>query len=259
MKKKILIIIPIIIIIVLLIIGVLAFIFTKKEFIGTWTNITIQNEQKIVKTIIFKRNGSVLYITTNKDKSEKKIKEGKWNEEDDYLSIIFDTPELYDERYIYFDDDKKAFCIDDNCENYQKFTKKSLFSNEREYVLKDEEDWDDEFTDEDDEEEIDVNLPIKEDGEVAVYLFRGEGCPHCQEAEEWFDSIEEEYGDLFEVVDYEVWHSQENSELMEAVAKSRGDSGSGVPYIIIGNKSWEGFKNDYGPEMLDEIKSVYEK
>ena len=25
-----------------------------------------------------------------------------------------------------------------------------------------------------------------ESKEVNVYLFRGEGCPHCQEAEEWF-------------------------------------------------------------------------
>ena len=24
---------------------------------------------------------------------------------------------------------------------------------------------------------------------VKVYLFRGEGCPHCQEAEAFFDSI----------------------------------------------------------------------
>ena len=174
--------------------------------------------------------------------------------------MIFDTPELYEEKYIYLEEDKKSFCIDDNCERYQMFTKKTLFSKEKEYVLENEEDWDDDFLEENDDDETIVPvLPTKEDGEVAVYFFRGEGCPHCQEAEEWFESIEEEYGDLFEIVDYEVWHSQENSDLMEAVAKSRGDSASGVPYIIIGDKSWEGFKNDYGPEMLDEIKSIYEK
>ena len=26
---------------------------------------------------------------------------------------------------------------------------------------------------------------------INVYLFRGEGCPHCQEAEEWFSSIDD--------------------------------------------------------------------
>ena len=39
--------------------------------------------------------------------------------------------------------------------------------------------------------------------EVNVYFFRGEGCPHCEEAEQWFQSIEEEYGSYFKIVDYE--------------------------------------------------------
>ena len=73
-----------------------------------------------------------------------------------------------------------------------------------------------------------------ESKEVNVDLFRGEGCPHCQEAEEWLESIEEEYGSYFKVVDYEVWYNQENSELMTEVAKARGESAEGVPYIIIG-------------------------
>ena len=96
---------------------------------------------------------------------------------------------------------------------------------------------------------------------VKLYVFYGSTCSHCADLHTYLSELttDKEYNYMFEVVDYEVWHSQENSELMEAVAKSRGDSGSGVPYIIIGNKSWEGFKNDYGPEMLDEIKSVYEK
>ena len=29
-----------------------------------------------------------------------------------------------------------------------------------------------------------------EDKQVKVYFFRGEGCSHCAEAEEWFNSIE---------------------------------------------------------------------
>ena len=95
--------------------------------------------------------------------------------------------------------------------------------------------------------------------EVKVYLFRGEGCPHCAEAEEWFKSIEEEYGSYFEVVDYETWYDKDNAELMQRVADARKEEASGVPYIIIGNKSWNGFAEDYEEEMLDEIKSVFEQ
>ena len=95
--------------------------------------------------------------------------------------------------------------------------------------------------------------------EVKVYLFRGEGCPHCQEAEEWLNSIEEEYGSYFKVVDYETWYNQENAELMQRVAKARGEEAQGVPYIIIGNQSWNGFTESYEPEMIERIKSEFEK
>jgi glutaredoxin len=98
-----------------------------------------------------------------------------------------------------------------------------------------------------------------ESKEVKIYFFRGEGCPHCEEAEEWFKSIEEEYGDYFQIVDYETWYNQENAELMQRVAKARGEEAQGVPYIIIGNKSWNGFTESYEEEMISEIQSEFDK
>ena len=95
--------------------------------------------------------------------------------------------------------------------------------------------------------------------EVNVYLFRGEGCPHCEEAIEWFKSIEEEYGSKFNIVDYETWYDEDNAELMQKVAEARGEKAEGVPYIIIGNKSWNGFTDSYESEMIAEIESEYEK
>ncbi len=98
----------------------------------------------------------------------------------------------------------------------------------------------------------------EESKEVKLYFFRGEGCSHCAEAEAWFESIEEEYGDYFEIVDYETWYNSENAELMQKVAKARGETAEGVPYIIIGNKSWNGFAEDYEEEILAQIKSEFE-
>ena len=94
--------------------------------------------------------------------------------------------------------------------------------------------------------------------EVNVYFFRGEGCSHCAEAEAWFESIEEEYGSLFEVVDYETWYDEDNAALMQQVAQARGETAEGVPYIIVGNKSWAGFAQDYAPEILAQIQSEHE-
>lgn len=103
-----------------------------------------------------------------------------------------------------------------------------------------------------------VNLDQTIDGKVVVYLFRGEGCPHCTDAENWLESIKEEYGYMFIVKDYEVWYDTDNAELMKKVAKSRDENVGGVPYIIIGNKSWNGFTESYEDEMISEIKKVYE-
>lgn len=95
--------------------------------------------------------------------------------------------------------------------------------------------------------------------EVPLYFFRGEGCSHCAEFEAWLGEIEEEYGAFFEVKDYETWYNQDNAALMTKVATLRNeeDSATGVPYIIIGNKSWIGFANEYKEEILEQIKAVY--
>ncbi len=97
------------------------------------------------------------------------------------------------------------------------------------------------------------------DNRVPLYFFRGESCSHCAEANEWFNSIQEEYGSKFKIVDYEVWHSEENSKLMQDVASARGETADGVPYIIIGEKSWNGFTDSYKSEMIAQIESMYEK
>ena len=99
----------------------------------------------------------------------------------------------------------------------------------------------------------------KSSKEVNLYFFRGEGCSHCAEAEAWFKSIEEEYGEYFKIVDYETWNDADNAELMQTVAKARGESADGVPYIIIGNQSWNGFAEDYEDEILAAIKSEFAK
>ncbi len=97
---------------------------------------------------------------------------------------------------------------------------------------------------------------------VNVYLFRGEGCPHCEEAIEWFDdtlSKDEEYSKYYDLVKYEVWYDQDNAELMDKVAKELGTEASGVPFIVIGDKYFSGFSATSSPEKIKEaIKEQYD-
>ena len=116
----------------------------------------------------------------------------------------------------------------------------------------------DEDTDAAPAEDAEVVVAEEESNEVNVYFFRGEGCSHCAEAEAWFESIEEEYGSKFKIVDYETWYNSENAELMQKVAEARGETAEGVPYIIVGNKSWNGFAQDYADEIIAQIESEFE-
>lgn len=99
----------------------------------------------------------------------------------------------------------------------------------------------------------------EESKKVKIYFFRGEGCPHCAEAEEYFDSIKDEYGEYYEIVDYETWYNTENADLLQKVGNARDEKISGVPYILIGNKSWSGYSSDMNDEIISTIKSEYEK
>jgi len=94
---------------------------------------------------------------------------------------------------------------------------------------------------------------------INIYLFRGEGCPHCADLEEFFDKIDKEYGKYYKLIDYEVWYDKDNNDLMQEIADKMGDTVSGVPYLIIGHKSWNGYEDDkqLNKEITDAIMEEY--
>ena len=95
---------------------------------------------------------------------------------------------------------------------------------------------------------------------VNVYLFRGEGCPHCEEALEFFDTLsqDEEYKDMYKLVTYEVWYDTENQELMKSVADALNKEVSGVPFIVIGTDSYNGYAASMDDKIKNTIKEAYE-
>lgn len=102
------------------------------------------------------------------------------------------------------------------------------------------------------------NMSVSAASPVLIYEFYGNGCPHCTNSFVWFDYIEEEYGKYFDLVKFEVWYNQDNSNLMMEVGKTLGDNVSGVPYIVVGDKSFIGFGETSKQEILDQILFEYE-
>ena len=120
------------------------------------------------------------------------------------------------------------------------------------------------FTDSKPEDEvieptIDANLEnVKYDeNKVNIYFFWGDGCPHCKKEFEFFDSIKTEYGNYFVLNTFEVWNNEDNQKLLKQFAAKMGDEVTGIPYTIIGNKTFKGFNENHESKILDAIKEQY--
>lgn len=102
------------------------------------------------------------------------------------------------------------------------------------------------------------NINAAKKNPITVHMFRGEGCGYCAAALEFFESIEDEYGKYFNLETHEVWYDSDNATLMSQVASYFGEDVGGVPYIIIGDKTFQGYAEQYNDEIKENIKSAYD-
>ena len=79
-----------------------------------------------------------------------------------------------------------------------------------------------------------------EEEKVKLYLFYGDGCPHCADEKVFLDNIDDKYPNL-EIVKYEVWYNDENSKLLDLVEEKLHINRSGVPTTVIGREVIIGF------------------
>ena len=82
-----------------------------------------------------------------------------------------------------------------------------------------------------------------DDNDIRLYLFHGDGCPHCAEELKFLDTIQDNYPNL-EIVKYEVWYNDENAELLKKVEDAFDIKKSGVPTTVIGDTVIMGFSSN---------------
>ena len=91
------------------------------------------------------------------------------------------------------------------------------------------------------------------ENKVTLYLFHGDGCPHCASEIEYLNRIEKKYNNL-EIVKYEVWYDEDNSEFLNQVKESFGVNNPYVPTTVIGNTLITGFSDSTGNKIERAIK-----
>ena len=105
----------------------------------------------------------------------------------------------------------------------------------------------------------DVVAPITgtkvDNKKINLYMFKGDGCPHCAQEEKWLKEITNEYGDYLNIYEFEVWYNEENSNYLNEVRNVLGDTKSnGVPYTVIGDSYFVGYSEAIGSRIESKIK-----
>lgn len=95
-----------------------------------------------------------------------------------------------------------------------------------------------------------------------IYIFWGDGCPHCKHLAEFLGEKQSEIGDKISLYTFEVWKDKNNLAFLKSFGKFLGENPKGVPYIIIGNKTYSGFSEtdeETKQKIIDLIKTEASK
>ncbi len=92
---------------------------------------------------------------------------------------------------------------------------------------------------------------------VVIYLFWGDGCPHCAAAKPFLNQLTQRYPQV-ELRAYEVWYVQKNQDLFQKMTAAYGFEPQGVPTIFIGDQYWEGYSDKIGQEIEAAVQKCEE-
>ncbi|MBU0670585.1 MAG: hypothetical protein ABH835_01340 [Patescibacteria group bacterium] len=100
-------------------------------------------------------------------------------------------------------------------------------------------------------------LPVQAQDQKNIYLFHGQGCPHCADLKIFLETLKDDYPEM-NVVEYEVWYDKANAEFYEEFSEAYGMEPGPVPRLFIGEEVIEGYFDDEttGAE-LEEIYASY--
>lgn len=91
--------------------------------------------------------------------------------------------------------------------------------------------------------------PARAEDKVNVYFFWAEGCPHCAKEKELLDFYQHKYP-YIKILDFEVSDNNANGRILTESAKILDTGVSGVPFTVIGDKSFTGYSEIISPGQI---------
>ena len=99
-------------------------------------------------------------------------------------------------------------------------------------------------------------VSVKAENVVNLYLFYGDGCPHCAEEEKFIDEYLKTEKSA-KLIKYEVWHSEDNRKTWVKIQDKLNNHENGVPYLIIGDEVIVGYLDGVTDENIKKYVNKY--
>ena len=87
-----------------------------------------------------------------------------------------------------------------------------------------------------------------------VYLFWGEGCPHCEQEKKFLDKAVNADPAMV-IKNFEVWYDKRNAVLLSAMLKAHDMPVSGVPITFIGDQVFAGFTQQTRQSIEEAVQA----
>lgn len=87
---------------------------------------------------------------------------------------------------------------------------------------------------------------------VYIYLFWGEGCPHCALAKPYFESLTEKYPNII-LKEYEVYYNEADAKIFTHMIEKYGLPQYAVPTIFIGPYYMQGYAEAYNESIVEIV------
>lgn len=168
--------------------------------------------------------------------------------------IIYNKGKIVDFLEADKDEDVSSYTSKDEFKNwFTKYVKlKDINYKESDFILNEPKKEENNY-----QEDVNFQNIVKEDNKINIYFFWGKGCPHCEEEFAFFNSLDEEDKNRYNLYTFEIWYNEENAKLVHIFAQEMNDTVTGVPYTIIGNKSFKGFGKNSKEEFINAINKQY--
>lgn len=91
-------------------------------------------------------------------------------------------------------------------------------------------------------------------GSLALYVFWGEGCSHCEDAKPFLKELDDTYFEL-RIRGFEIWYDKDNATLFTQMADHHNipEGGRGTPTFFLGNRYWIGFSDSIAQDIKTTV------